>query len=150
MSAMRAPLKFLIVEDEALLAMDMEAMIEDAGHQVVGEASCLRLLQAVPVEARPDVAFVDVHLAEGSNGIDACTYIREAWPDAFVVFVTGNPRKVPEDFAGGHGILPKPFVRSDVLRIMRYLEEGVFDPPPVSRPPASFLASPALAGCWVA
>lgn len=146
---MRAPpLKFLIVEDEALLAMDMEAMIEDAGHEVVGEVSCVRALLGLPAETRPDIAFVDMHLAEGSSGIDACAYIRETWPDTYVVFVTGNPRKVPEDFAGGHGILPKPFVRSDVLRIMQYLEEGVFDPPPVSRPPASFLPSPRLAGSW--
>ncbi|MEH6718539.1 MAG: response regulator [Aurantimonas endophytica] len=144
------PLKFLIVEDEALLAMDIEAMIEDAGHEVGGEASSLRLLQALPVDVQPDIAFVDVHLAEGSSGLDACTYIRQTWPEAFVVFITGNPRKVPEDFAGGHGILPKPFVRSDVLRIMRYLEEGVCDPPPVSRPPASFMPAPKLAGVWAA
>ena len=146
---MRAPpLKFLIVEDEALLAMDIEAMIEDAGHDVVGEASCVRLLRDLPPETRPDIAFVDVHLAEGSSGLDACAYIRQAWPEAFVVFVTGNPRKVPDDFAGGHGILPKPFVRSDVLRTVRYLQEGVCDPPPVSRPPASFMPAPSLTGCW--
>ncbi|NDV87079.1 response regulator [Aurantimonas aggregata] len=143
-----SPLKFLIVEDEALLAMDIEAMIEDAGHEVIGEASCLRLLQGLPVEVKMDVAFVDIQLAEGSSGLDACAYIREVWPQAYVIYVTGNPRKVPNDFAGGHGILPKPFVRSDVLRVMRYLEEGVFDPPPSSQPPASFVPAPALADSW--
>ncbi|MAY30078.1 MAG: response regulator [Aurantimonas sp.] len=141
-------LKFLIVEDEALLAMDMEAMIEDAGYEVAGECASLREVQALPRDLAPDVAFVDLHLAENSSGLDVCTHIRSIWPDTMVVFVTGNPRKLPEDFAGGHGVLPKPFVRHDVFRIMQYLQEGMSNPPPHCKPPASFHASPGLAFAW--
>ncbi len=39
MTAPCAPLRVLIVEDEALLAMDIESMVEDAGHRVIGEAA---------------------------------------------------------------------------------------------------------------
>ncbi|MEF2552053.1 response regulator [Aurantimonas sp. A2-1-M11] len=143
-----ASFTFLIVEDEALLAMDMEAMIEDAGYEVAGECASLREVQALSRQLVPNVAFVDLHLAEGSSGIDVCAHIRAMWPDTLVVFVTGNPRKLPEDFAGGHGVLPKPFVRQDVLRIMQYLQEGINNPPPHSKPPASFHAAPSLLSAW--
>ncbi|SFS12448.1 response regulator [Sphingomonas jatrophae] len=143
-----APLNVLIVEDEALLAMDIEAMVEDAGHKVVAEAASLFDVEDLDSTLVPDLAFVDVQLAQGTNGIDVCHLIRERWSDAFVVFVTANPLKIPEDYAGGHGVIPKPFSRNGLLSAMRYIEEGVCDPPPTSPQPASFIAAPAFAASW--
>ena len=140
-----APLNVLIVEDEALLAMDIEAMVEDAGHKVVGEAASLFDVEALALDLLPDLAFVDIQLAEGTSGLDVCALIRERWSDALVVFVTANPLKIPDDWAGGHGVIPKPFSRNGLLSAMRYIEEGVCDPPPVSPKPASFIAAPAFA-----
>lgn len=143
-----APLSVLIVEDEALLAMDIEAMVEDAGHKVVAEAASLFDVEDLPVDLRPDLAFVDVQLAKGTSGLDVCALIRKRWSKALVVFVTANPLKIPEDYAGGHGVIPKPFSRNGLLSAMRYIEEGVCKPPPVSPQPASFIAAPAFAATW--
>ena len=143
-----APLAVLIVEDEALLAMDIEAMVEDAGHEVIGEAASLYDVEDLDADIRPDLAFVDLQLAKGTSGLDVCVLIRRRWPDAVVVFVTANPLKIPDDFAGGHGVIPKPFSRNGLLSAMRYIEEGVCDPPPVSPQPASFIAAPAFAATW--
>jgi CheY-like chemotaxis protein len=143
-----APLSVLIVEDEALLAMDIEAMVEDAGHQVIGEVASLDEVQDLPGSLRPDLAFVDIQLAKGSSGLDVCAIIRKRWVDAIVVFVTANPLKIPADFAGGHGVIPKPFSRTGLISAMRYIEEGVCDPPPLSPQPASFIAAPAFAALW--
>ncbi len=142
------PINVLIVEDEALLAMDIEMMVQDSGHRVVGDVSCLREVTALPNSARPDLAFVDVQLAEGSSGLDVCTCIRDRWPDAVIVFVTANPRKVPADFAGGHGLISKPFSRNGLMTAIEYIAEGVIDPPPVSPCPASFEASPSFRSSW--
>lgn len=143
-----APLSVLIVEDEALLVMDIEAMIEDAGHQVIAEAASLFEVQELAFDLRPDLAFVDIQLARNTSGLDVCALIRARWSDAIVVFVTANPLKIPDDYAGGHGVIPKPFSRSGLLSAMRYIEEGVCDPPPVSPQPASFIAAPAFAATW--
>lgn len=96
-----------------------------------------------------DLAFVDVQLARGTSGLDVCRLIREHWADAYIVFVTANPKKVPDDFCGGHGVIPKPFSRNGLMAAMRYIEEGVCDPPPTSQQPASFTASPAFAASWM-
>lgn len=142
------PLSILIVEDEALLAMDIEAMVEDSGHRVVAEAASLHDVEAFHGDIRFDLAFVDIQLADGTNGLDVCQLIRRRWPEAFIVFVTANPRKVPDDFCGGHGVIPKPFSRNGLMAAMRYIEEGVCDPPPTSPRPASFTASPSFAASW--
>jgi len=61
------PLRVLIVEDEALLAMDMEAKVEDSGHSVPAEAASLQEVEALADETCFDLAFVDIQLARGTN-----------------------------------------------------------------------------------
>lgn len=142
------PFRVLIVEDEALLAMDIEALVEDAGHMIVGEAASVHEVEALPLSAAPDLAFVDLQLALGTNGIDAARLIHQRWTRAAVIFVTANPKKIPEDFAGAHGVIPKPFSRAGLTSALRFIEEGLTTPPPTSPMPASFIASPAFAASW--
>ena len=144
------PLAVLVVEDEALLAMDIEAMIEDAGHCVVAEGASLHDVVALADTLRPDLAFVDLNLARGTSGLDVCALIRVRWPDTMIVFLTANPLKIPADFAGAHGLIAKPFSRTGLLTAMRYIAEGVVDPPPVSTQPSSFVPSPTLSASWAA
>lgn len=148
MTRPQLPLKVLVVEDEALLAMDMTAMIEDAGHTVVAEAASLDDVEQLSNGAAPDLAFVDIQLARGSSGLDVCRHIRSRWSAAVIVFTTANPAWIPKDFCGGHGVIAKPFSRNGLMAAMKYIEEGVCDPPPRSPAPASFTASPALAASW--
>lgn len=138
----------LIVEDEMLLAMDIEAMVEDSGHHVLAEAASLQDVEALPNDLNPQLAFVDLHLAHGSNGLDVCRYIRTHWPDALIVFVTANVSKIPPDFSGAHGVIAKPFSHAGVVTAINYLANGVFDPPPNIPRPASLIASPHLERRW--
>jgi CheY-like chemotaxis protein len=82
-------LRLLIVEDDALIAMDLSVSIGELGGQVVGAA--VTALDAVRLakELTPDVVLMDVRLRGDLDGIDAARAIRHdiATP---VVFVTGN------------------------------------------------------------
>lgn len=138
----------LIVEDEMLLAMDIEAMVQDSGHRVLAEAASLQEVEELPSDITPQLAFVDLHLAQGSNGLDVCRLIQKRWPSALVIFVTANVSKIPDDFAGGHGVIAKPFSHAGVVNAIKYLAEGVFDPPPSVPRPSSFVASPHLKERW--
>jgi CheY-like chemotaxis protein len=143
-----APLEILIVEDEALLAMDLEAMVEDAGHNVIAEASSLPEVAGLCESLCPAIAFVDIQLARGSSGIDVARLIVQRWPGTLIIFVTANPLKIPKDFAGAHGVIAKPFSRTGLISAMQYLAESVIDPPPASTQPTSFVASAAFALTW--
>ena len=138
----------LIVEDEVLLAMDLEAMVEDSGHHVRAEAASLQDVAALPDRLNPQLAFVDIHLAHGSNGVDVCHLIHARWPEALIVFVTANVARIPADFACAHGVIAKPVSHAGVVNAIKYLANGVFDPPPTIPRPASFTPSPNLARRW--
>lgn len=148
MTSHNKTMKVLIVEDEVLLAMDIEAMVKDCGHEVMAEAASLREVAALPIEPQPQLAFVDIQLAEGSNGLEVLALIQQRWEDTVVIFVTANPKKIPEDFSGADGVIPKPFTQNGLVSAMHYIEEGVCDPPPTAPVPASFIASPSFAARW--
>ena len=148
MAPHRGPLRVLIVEDEALLAMDIESMVADAGHQVVAEAASLFDVQALPADLAPDLAFVDMQLARGTTGLQVIAFIHRIWASTLVVFVTANPKKLPRDLAGAAGVIAKPFSRNGLMSAMRYIEEGVLDPPPRALRPASFEPSPRYSALW--
>jgi len=140
----------LIVEDEMLLAMDIEAMVEDSGHRVLGEAASLKDVQALTNAITPQLAFVDLHLADDSNGLEVSRFIQERWPDALIVFITANVARIPEDFAGAHGVIAKPFSHAGIANAINYLADGVSNPPPTTAQPASFTPSPHLQRRWAA
>ena len=68
------PLALFLVEDEALIAMDLEAIVEDMGHQVLGPSAnvhqAITLLESLPVP--PDAAIVDANL----GGVSALPIIQ--------------------------------------------------------------------------
>jgi CheY-like chemotaxis protein len=144
----KPPLSVLIVEDEPLLAMDVEMMVEDAGHRVMAEAASLYDVEALDPAQSPDIAFVDMQLARGTNGLQVCALIQERWSNTMIIFVTANPKKIPDDFSGAHGVIPKPFSRSGFMNALIYLQESVCTPPPVTALPGSFMPSEHLAATW--
>jgi AmiR/NasT family two-component response regulator len=133
-----APLNVLIIEDEAILVMDMEMVVEDAGHRVVGEAASVDELRDLRVEQPPNLAFIDVHLAQGSSGLDASAIVRDRWSDVCIVFVTANPGKVPDGHAGSHGVIGKPFTHKGMMAALAYLGQGISAPPPTLAIPPCF------------
>lgn len=84
-----AALRVLIVEDEAILALDLEGQVEDAGHTVIAIAASTDQAVRAADRARPDVAFMDIRLAHGSSGIEAARILRERW-DVPCIFISAN------------------------------------------------------------
>ena len=143
-------LRVLIVEDEPLLALDVEMMVEDAGHVVVGEGASLHDVEEMGTEVAPDLAFVDMQLADGTTGLEVSALIQKRWTATIIVFVTGNLRMIPPDFAGAHGVIAKPFSRSGFMSAIMYLHEGITDPPPSTAKPIDFVAAQSLLDDWSA
>ncbi len=141
------PLKVLIVEDEALLAMELESLVEEAGHDVVGWATSSAEARTMVDTTDADIAFVDIHLTDGPTGVDVAEYIGER-RNSMVVFMTANPKRIPEHFAGAIGVIVKPYTMNGLASALRYLQEGVRRPPPVSVLPAGFTLSPDFKTVW--
>ena len=139
---MTEPLRILIVEDEAILLMQLEAMFEDEGHTVVGTA--MSSAEAIELASRtqPDIAIVDIHLLDGSSGIEVARHLRTSG-ETLVVFVTANAKKVPEDYEGAVGLISKPYSQAGMTAAIKYLDECLRRPPPDRELPQEFKLAPA-------
>ncbi len=105
-------MKILVVEDEALVALQVESFLTGAGHEVVGIADSIASAEPLAAAAVPDLALVDVNLADGDSGIELAARLRER--GIAVLLATGN---CPPDLtdAIAIGCLGKPYGRDDVL-----------------------------------
>ncbi|MDQ0455594.1 response regulator [Rhizobium paknamense] len=113
-------MNILIVEDEALLALELESELESVGHQVVGHAMSSHEARTKIDAERPEFAFVDVHLLDGVTGLDVGRYLAER--SIPFVFVTGNVRRLPDDFVGAIGAIEKPYTMNGLENAVNFVE----------------------------
>lgn len=83
----------LIIEDEPLIAMQLEDLVTDLGHTVVGTAATRAQAEKIFAERRPALVLADIQLADGSSGIDAVDQILKE-SDVPVIFITAYPEKL--------------------------------------------------------
>ena len=104
----------LIIEDEPLISMQLEGLVSDLGHNVIGTAATRT--QALEIFSRHPAGLVlaDIQLADGSSGIDAVEDLLKLG-DIPVIFITAYPEKLltgerPEPTY----LVTKPFQESTV------------------------------------
>lgn len=124
--------QILIIEDERLVAMEMELVLADLGHEVVGIAADADSALALAQARAPDVALVDINLADGPTGVEVGRRLAQEL-GAAVVYITANPRMLGEGVAGAIGVLTKPTEEEAVSRAVDYAlqrRRGYPVPPP--------------------
>ncbi len=81
------PIRILVVEDESVIAFDLELQLTNLGYQVVGVVSSGEAVLARVSQSCPDIVLIDIHLEGGMDGIDAAWQVRELYRIP-VVFLT--------------------------------------------------------------
>ncbi|HTI68171.1 MAG TPA: response regulator [Caulobacteraceae bacterium] len=130
---MRSPTarRILVVEDQAILGMELEFALIDAGHEVVGIATDARHALALAIAAKPDLAIVDINLRDGRTGVAVAQKMASEL-GVTVLFATAEPELIPEQFGGAYGVVVKPYSSPSVHAAVEYclaLRDG-FDPGP--------------------
>lgn len=111
------PARILIVEDEMLVALDLEAILEDLGHAPVGIAPDLASAEGLADETI-DLALVDLNLRDGLTGPEIGKRLSER--GVTVLFITANPRLLGEGISGTVGVLTKPTDQATVRAAVDY------------------------------
>jgi PAS domain S-box-containing protein len=110
--------RVLVIEDEPLVAMDLESSLTAAGCEVVGTAGTLREARALCADAQCDAALVDVNLAGHPVDELAVTLTKRNIPFAFV---TGYGRDaLPPGFRDAV-VLTKPFEQTGLVATVELL-----------------------------
>lgn len=104
----------LIIEDEPLISMQLEGLVSDLGHNVIGTAATRAQALEIFAERPAGLVLADIQLADGSSGIDAVEDLLKLG-DLPVIFITAYPEKLltgerPEPTY----LVTKPFQESTV------------------------------------
>ena len=121
-----APLCILIVEDESVLAMQLEDMLQDLGHVVVGTVASHAAAVAAAETGRPDLVLMDINLGRGGNGIEAALELRRRFdlPSIFLSAYLSSPSiKEQAQTAGPLGLVPKPYTARHIEAALRKAAE---------------------------
>ncbi len=85
--------RVLIIEDEPIIALDLQQLVESAGHEVVGVAASEEEAVALAEAEKPSLVLADINLGEGGDGASAVSRIL-ARHRAPVIFVTAYPERL--------------------------------------------------------
>ena len=86
--------KVMIIEDEAIIAMDLHTIVSDMGHEVTGIARTRAAAVEMAARTRPDLILADIQLADNSSGIDAVADIFAQFGELPVIFITAFPERL--------------------------------------------------------
>src|SRR5476649_2690354 len=109
-------MRILIAEDETIIRLDLRALLEGAGHEVVAEARDGEEAVSLAREHAPDLAVLDVKMPK-LDGIDAARRILEERPIPIVMLTAYGQAEIVSRAveAGVYGYLVKPFREQDLL-----------------------------------
>jgi CheY-like chemotaxis protein len=104
----------LIIEDEAVIALDLENLVQELGHSIAGTAATRDDAVAIARARHPGLVLADINLGEGGSGLDAVAEILKSF-SVPVIFVTAYPERLltgerPEPTY----LVTKPFVRESL------------------------------------
>jgi len=117
--------RIMIVEDDAIIACDLEETVRRMGHVVCGTAATTQSALSTAAEQQPTLALMDLRLAGGDSGITTAQILRHqrALPIIFVTAFGDELSRRGLDHLGP--VIRKPFSRSDIERA---ITQAVFTP----------------------
>lgn len=85
--------RVLIIEDESVIALDLDNLVRQLGHRVVGIAATKNDAVAKARSERPELILADINLGEGGSGIEAVSEILHSF-EIPVIFITAYPERL--------------------------------------------------------
>jgi CheY-like chemotaxis protein len=114
-------LRVLVVEDEALIAMELESILEQQGHEVVDAVATEADAIAAARLTRPDLVLMDVRLARGGDGVATAIRLRQEL-GIRSIFITAQSDQLTRARAAAAepaGFLGKPLSPDLLARLIR-------------------------------
>lgn len=108
----------LIIEDEPMIAMDLESIVVGLGHRVAGVARTRKEVLSAVAQEKPGLVLADIQLADGSSGLDAVNDMLASF-EVPVIFITAYPdRLLTGERPEPAFLITKPYQPDTVMAIV--------------------------------
>jgi ActR/RegA family two-component response regulator len=115
-------MKVLIAEDDLMIADLLEVALIRGDYKVCGIARTVSQAVQIAEVENPDLAVIDVHLAEGGIGTEIPTLL-DRRGTLGILYATGNAGDVELTSSDGHACISKPYRPSDIVRALKIVEQ---------------------------
>lgn len=110
-------LRILIAEDDLMIADMTEHLLAENGYDVCGIARTVPAALELAETCHPDLALLDMRLAEGGLGTDIAAAL-VPFKGLGILYASGNTQQMVLTAKDGHAYLTKPYTSSDLLRAL--------------------------------
>jgi len=107
----------LVVEDEAIIRIDMAEIIAENGYEVVEAANAAAALEILRTRPEVSLLFTDINMPGKLDGMDLARLVHEHWPKVRLVITSGGVAPTKAEIPDSGRFIPKPY------RPMQILEE---------------------------
>lgn len=114
--------KVLIVEDDLMIADLLEEVLIGAGYTVCGIASTVAVAVTLCNRHNPELAVIDVRLADGESGTDIAGLVDHR-DTLGILYATGNAGAVLLKATDGDACITKPYHAGEILRALQIVRE---------------------------
>ena len=108
----------LVVEDEALVRMDLVKTLEGAGYQTFEAASAATAIGILERHPEIRVVFTDIQMPGTMDGLELARYVRERWPPTIIVISSGKVAPKAEEMPDDVAFLPKPYQERMLRKVL--------------------------------
>jgi DNA-binding NtrC family response regulator len=116
-----SPSTILVVEDEALIRLDLASYLIQRGFNVVEAGSAAEAIELLERDRTIRVVFTDVRMPGDMDGIALAKCVRERWPPTIIVVCSGNCEEAV-DLADIH-IIEKPYLPDQLVMVLDAVEQ---------------------------
>ena len=115
---MTAKSAVLVVEDEALVRMDLVANLEASGYQTFEASSAAEAIDVLERHPAIRVVFTDIEMPGTMDGLELARYVRGRWPPTIIVISSGKVQPKKDEMPDGVWFLAKPYEERKLSRIL--------------------------------
>jgi CheY-like chemotaxis protein len=114
----------LVVEDEALIRMDIADCLEDAGYAVMQASDADQAIRILEAHEEIRLVFTDVDMPGSMDGLRLAAYIRDRWPPIQLIVTSGHVPVVETDLPSGGRFFNKPYQGSHITDAIAEMLRG--------------------------
>ena len=111
----------LVVEDEAIIRMDIAGQLSDAGYDVFEAGTADEAVSLLEANPSIRILFTDIDMPGGMDGLELSAAVRDRWPPVKIVVTSGHRVVEVTDLPDGSVFFSKPYHHARVMTSFREL-----------------------------